>query len=285
MTNLPPEPSPSYRPNRHPDDVWEWQFRRDPDAGGFALKPRRNGELRPAAPGNRPLNDTVPHGNGKQHYRVLGDSPTPAPKPGVRRAMEATHGRPRPNRYNSQIMMVVEDSLDKPDPWDAGYTPPAVSDDPRTYRRLPIQGEVAAGRFEVTVAYHTPGSYSDAEHVLVNSANVKVNRETFALKVRGTSMIDNEIDDGDIILVQPQDWADDGDFVVAWLTDSSDSLGNVTLKRYYGHKHSDRVVLEPANQALSPIHIFPRKGDKAEDLDGLKIQGRVTAIIKTGGWA
>ena len=267
-----------------PDDIWEWQFRRDPDAGGFAMRPRRNGEVRPPAPGRHPLNDTVPHGNGKQHYRVLGDAPQPMPKPGARHATSAPFGKPRPNRYNSQIMMVIEDSFDKPDPWDAAYVPPS-RDKERSYRRLPISGEVAAGRFEVTVAYHTPGSYSDAEYVLVNSTNVKVNRETFALKVRGTSMIDNEIDDGDIILVQPQDTAEDGDFVVALLADSSDSIGNVTLKRYYGHKHSDRVVLEPANQSLSPIHILPRRGDKSDDLDGVKIQGRVTAIIKTGGWA
>ena len=88
-------------------------------------------------------------------------------------------------------------------------------------------GEVAAGRYDVTVAYHEPGSDADADFVLVNSEEIKVGRDTFALRVRGQSMIDNEIDNGDIIIVQSQDWADDGDFVIACLTDSTDTAGFV----------------------------------------------------------
>jgi SOS-response transcriptional repressor LexA len=142
---------------------------------------------------------------------------------------------------------------------------------------------VAAGQYDVTVAYHEPGYGVDADFVLVNPDDVKVSRNTYALRVRGQSMIENEIDDGDIIIVQAQNWADDGDFVVACLTDSSDPSGFVTLKRYYGKRYSDRVLLQPANYQLGPIHVLPRRGDaQHEDLDGMKIQGRVTAIIKTG---
>lgn len=180
----------------------------------------------------------------------------------------------RPNRYNSGVKMVAGDS--GPAPWDNWND---VS-----YLKMPIMGEVAAGRYDVTVAYHEPGSEADADFVLVNGAEVKVSRTTFALRVRGQSMIENEIDDGDVIIVQAQDWADDGDFVIACLADSSDAAGFVTLKRFYRHRQADRVVLQPANQSLNPIHILPHKGDAAcEDLDAVKIQGRVTTIIKTNG--
>jgi SOS-response transcriptional repressor LexA len=180
----------------------------------------------------------------------------------------------RPNRYNSGVKMVAGDN--GPDPWDW---------DKINYLKMPITGEVAAGRYDVTVAYHEPGSDVDADFVLINTGEVKVNQATtFALRVRGQSMIENEIDDGDVVIVQTQDWADDGDFVIACLADSSDSAGFVTLKRFYRHRQADRVVLQPANQSLNPIHILPHKGDAtSEDLDAVKIQGRVTAIIKTNG--
>ncbi len=210
-------------------------------------------------------------------YRVVGQTPArgsfsrPATGPsyGYTNANQA-----RPNRFNAGVKMVAGDL--GPAPWEDWQS---VS-----YLKMPVMGEVAAGRYDVTVAYHEPGEGADADFVLVNSAEVKISRSTFALRVRGSSMIDNEIENGDIIIVQAQDWADDGDFVIACLTDSSDTAGFVTLKRFYRHRQADRIVLQPANQSLSPIHILPRKGDaNSEDLDGVKIQGRVTAVIKTGG--
>lgn len=244
-----------------------WDFRRDP-AGKqrFAFSKRQ----------------TTPQ--SKDKYRVLGDKKTaraitPATSLPAYEGRTATYAtttpvsRPsvRPNRYNSSVQMVAGDG---PAPWDWNTI---------SYLRLPVVGEVAAGQYDVTVAYHEPGYGVDADFVMVNPDNVRINQQTFALRVRGQSMIDNEIDNGDIIIVQAQNWADDGDFVIACLTDSDDSAGFVTLKRFYRHRHADRVVLQPANQSLSPIHILPRKGDSSEDLDGVKIQGRVVAIIKTAG--
>ena len=212
-----------------------------------------------------------------QPFRTVGQansSPSVAAKPNVKtQPSYAAPAASRPNRYNAGVKVVAGDM--GPAPWEDWQ--------PVSYLKLPVMGEVAAGRYDVTVAYHEPGSDADADFVLVNSEEIKVGRDTFALRVRGQSMIDNEIDNGDIIIVQAQDWADDGDFVIACLTDSTDTAGFVTLKRFYRHRQADRVVLQPANQALSPIHILPRKGDAhSEDLDGVKIQGRVTAIIKTG---
>jgi SOS-response transcriptional repressor LexA len=212
-------------------------------------------------------------------YRIIGEEGEEGCSGGAYRAdtvkpSEKPVLTSRPNRYNSGVKMIAGDT--GPAPWDAW--------DKVSYLKMPIIGEVAAGRYDVTVAYHEPGSEADADFVLINSGEVKVNHSTFALRVRGQSMVENEIDDGDIVIVQAQDWADDGDFVIACLADSSDSAGFVTLKRFYRHRQADRVVLQPANQSLNPIHILPNKGDAAsEDLDAVKIQGRVTTIIKSNG--
>jgi len=237
------------RPLHEADEQAIWDFNRVDYDDGFAFTRR---------PKNTPS------------YRVVGETQG-AWMPGD---YVSKPGAARPNRYNSRVKMVAGDA--DPAPWEDW--------EPVNSRKLPIMGEVAAGRYDVTVAYHEPGSGVDADFVLINPNEVKVNRNTFALRVRGQSMVDNEIENGDIIIVQAQDWADDGDFVIACLTDSTDTAGFVTLKRFYRHKQADRVVLQPANQSLSPIHILPRKGDaRSDDLDGVKIQGRVTAIIKTGG--
>jgi SOS-response transcriptional repressor LexA len=218
-----------------------------------------------------------------ENYRVLGESQganarqtktmsAPRPLSSGTRSRPVPQPNSRPNRYNASVKMVADGG---PAPWEWEQA---------HYRKMPVVGEVAAGRFDVTVAYHEPGYGPDADYVMVNPGEIKVGRNTFALRVRGQSMIDNEIDDGDIIIVEAQNWAEDGDFVIACLTDSTDPYGFVTLKRFYRHRQSDRIVLQPANQSLSPIHILPHKGDSSrEDLDGVKIQGRVSAIIKTGG--
>jgi len=207
------------------------------------------------------------------NYRVLGSQVAQAKKFAPTPKISAKAGPSRPNRYNSSVRMVAGDG--GPAPWDWENV---------RYSRMPIAGEVAAGRYDVTIAYHEPCSGPDADYVMVNTSEVKLGQASFALRVRGQSMIDNEIDNGDVIIVQAQNWADDGDFVIACLTDSTDPNGFVTLKRFYRHRQADRVVLQPANPNLSPIHILPNKGDrKRDDLDGVKIQGRVTAIIKMGG--
>lgn len=244
-----------------------WYFQRDP-----AGKQRFTYNKRQVTP------------QSKDRYRVLGEQPAKAsasrPKTDLpayeAKATYVTTPKPRPNvrpnRYNSSVQMVASDG---PAPWDW---------DEVRYQRMSVVGEVAAGQYDVTIAYHEPGYGVDSDFVMVNPQDVKINKDTFALRVRGQSMIDNEIDHGDIIIVQAQDWANDGDFVIACLTDSDETAGFITLKRFYRHRQSDRVVLQPANQSLSPIHILPRKGDaSSEDLDGVKIQGRVIAVIKTAG--
>ncbi|HEX3149137.1 MAG TPA: transcriptional repressor LexA [Gemmataceae bacterium] len=74
-------------------------------------------------------------------------------------------------------------------------------------------------------------------------------KDHYALKVRGQSMIEDHIDDGDIVIVRRQETADNGDRVVAMID------GTATLKKFYRRK--ERVVLEPANNTMDPIVLEP----------------------------
>ncbi len=85
----------------------------------------------------------------------------------------------------------------------------------------------------------------------------------FVLKVRGDSMIDEHIQDGDLVVVAPRDTARDGETVVALLPD-----GEATLKTFYREK--GRVRLQPANAAYEPIYV-----------DDVQIQGVVIGVLRT----
>lgn len=119
----------------------------------------------------------------------------------------------------------------------------------------PIIGEIAAG--EPIYAYETkdetlavPGDLAGRGH------------DTFVLRVRGKSMIEDHIDDGDYVVVQSQSTARDGDIIVALLEDS-----RATLKRYFREK--DRVRLQPANGQMQPIYTRD-----------VQIQGKVIGVIR-----
>lgn len=85
----------------------------------------------------------------------------------------------------------------------------------------------------------------------------------FVLKVRGDSMIDEHIQDGDLVVVSPRDTARNGETVVALLPD-----GEATLKTFYREK--DRIRLQPANPAYEPIYA-----------DDVQIQGVVIGVLRT----
>ena len=118
----------------------------------------------------------------------------------------------------------------------------------------PIVGEIAAGQ----PIY----AYEERAETLSIPADWARNGETFVLRVRGKSMIEDLIDDGDFVVVQPQSTARDGDIVVALLDDNT-----ATLKRFY--RERDRVRLQPANSAMGPIY--------ARDV---KVQGKVIGVIR-----
>ena len=122
--------------------------------------------------------------------------------------------------------------------------------------QAPIIGEIAAGQ-----PIH---AYEERSETIGLPSDLAAGRgrETFVLRVRGKSMIEDHIDDGDFVVVQEQSTARDGDIVVALLEDNV-----ATLKRFY--KEKDRIRLQPANGAMSPI--FARE---------VQIQGKVIGVIR-----
>jgi len=120
---------------------------------------------------------------------------------------------------------------------------------------VPLVGRIAAG---------APVEAMEQREVL-NFADFAGNKDTFALEVRGESMIDDHICDGDLILVERIQEAHDGDIVVALVSGS-----DTTLKRFY-REPGDMVRLQPANAALKPIVVPSRD---------VQIQGRLLAVLR-----
>ncbi|MCP3985738.1 MAG: transcriptional repressor LexA [bacterium] len=122
---------------------------------------------------------------------------------------------------------------------------------------LPLLGTVAAGApieaFEVD------------ERVAVPQEMVRRRGESFVLQVRGDSMIDEHIQDGDLVVVESRPEARNGETVVALVRGSE-----ATLKKFY--KRGPKVVLEPANQTLRPIEV------PAEDV---QIRGVVRGLLRS----
>jgi repressor LexA len=119
---------------------------------------------------------------------------------------------------------------------------------------IPLMGRIAAGAPVETVEQRETLNFAD----FTGAGN------TFALEVRGDSMIEDHICDGDLILVEKVQQALDGDIVVALVSGSE-----TTLKRFY--REGEMVRLQPANAALDPI-VVP-----AADVE---VQGRLLAVLR-----
>ena len=129
---------------------------------------------------------------------------------------------------------------------------------------VPLFGTIAAG--EPIAVPDSGGSVPMPEEVLqVPGRLVRGRREPFALRVRGTSMIDALVDDGDIIILEPPGIVDDGEMVAVWLRDRQE----VTLKKIYAEP--GRVMLQPANREMQPIYVNP---------DDVLVQGKVIAVLR-----
>jgi repressor LexA len=125
---------------------------------------------------------------------------------------------------------------------------------------VPLLGRIAAGS-----PIPVPEDAFAGESIELTRDIVPADRETYALQVRGDSMIDAYINDGDVVIMQYQETASDGDMVAAWLVNEEET----TLKRYYHEGH--RVRLQPENSQMDPIYVTP---------DNLQIQGKVLAVIR-----
>jgi repressor LexA len=121
---------------------------------------------------------------------------------------------------------------------------------------LPMLGYVAAGVPIEAVA--------SAESIAVPESLVAGRRDTYVLRVRGESMIDEQIRDGDWVVVEDRKSADNGEMVIALVAGQ-----DVTLKKFY--RESGRIRLQPANPAMQPIYVDP---------DGVQIQGVVVGVMR-----
>lgn len=130
---------------------------------------------------------------------------------------------------------------------------------------LPLYGVIAAGEPIPVPDSDLPDS--ELERISITTELLKETDRAYALRVRGDSMIDALIDDGDIVIMRHQRTAENGDLVAAWLKDEKET----TLKRYHLDRDRGLVRLQPANPAMEPIYVDP---------SNLEIQGKVVLVIR-----
>jgi repressor LexA len=119
---------------------------------------------------------------------------------------------------------------------------------------LPIIGEIAAGG--------PIEAYQDASETLSVPDALAASSDAYVLRVRGDSMIEAHITDGDFVVIRPQQTARNGDIVVAQVEENA-----VTLKRFFREKN--RVRLQPANEQYPPMFY-----------DDVRIQGKLIGVIR-----
>jgi repressor LexA len=131
----------------------------------------------------------------------------------------------------------------------------------RTYLRMtdsvdvPFLGYIAAGQ---PIQPHTDQNAS----FKVSPDLISGKKRSYVLQVKGKSMIEDHIDDGDFVVIEETNDVNNGDIVVALLDN-----GLATLKRFY--REATRVRLEPANSTMSPIYAT-----------NVQVQGKVVGLIR-----
>lgn len=134
--------------------------------------------------------------------------------------------------------------------------------------RIPIAGRIVAGLPVPIPAsdfnYYDPETGIDIARSLLPTREKPT--ELFALEVKGESMIDAMVNDGDIVIMRKANDAKNGDMVAVWLNDRDET----TLKYFY--KEGERVRLQPANPTMSPIWI--------DDPSIVEVQGKVVLVIR-----
>ena len=127
---------------------------------------------------------------------------------------------------------------------------------------IPIVGVIAAGE---PIPVPETGNIIPTEGLEVSEELVRGKQDIYALRVKGDSMLDALIGDGDIVLMSYGNSAENGDMVAIWLKEEQE----VTLKRFFAE--TNRIRLEPANSKMKPIYTTPAN---------VEIQGKVVAVIR-----
>lgn len=135
----------------------------------------------------------------------------------------------------------------------------------RNVLRIPVIGQIAAG-----LPIPVPGDVATEEFqetVDLGSEMLGTSREgLFALRVKGDSMIDALIGDGDVVVLRHQQTCENGDTVAVWLRDESET----TLKKFF--HEGERVRLQPANTTMAPIYTQP---------ENVEVQGKLVTVIRS----
>jgi len=132
--------------------------------------------------------------------------------------------------------------------------PDASRETTANVRELPLFGYIAAGR---------PLEVDLSDETIAVPQHLTTRGENYVLKVRGDSMVEDGIFDGDLVIIARRDEAGNGEMVVANVN------GEVTLKRLY--REGDRVRLQPANSMMSPIYAPARD---------VAVQGVVVGLMR-----
>ncbi|MBN1123147.1 MAG: repressor LexA [Anaerolineae bacterium] len=131
--------------------------------------------------------------------------------------------------------------------------------------RVPLMGRIVAGE-PVPVPDGDFSVFGDDEAIELTSDIVDPHDDLFALQVKGDSMVNDMINDGDIVIMRPHRDVKNGDMVAVWLSDREET----TLKRIY--MEGERIRLQPANPMMGPIYV--------DDPSVVEVQGRVVAVIR-----
>ena len=133
---------------------------------------------------------------------------------------------------------------------------------------VPIIGAIAAGQPIPVPSPDTWRSFDREETIEVSPEMIGHREQVYALRVKGSSMTDALVNDGDIVLMQATSTARDGEMVAAWLKREQEA----TLKKFY--REGQRVRLQPANEAMEPIYT---------EAGNVEVQGRVIGAIRPFG--
>ncbi len=131
--------------------------------------------------------------------------------------------------------------------------------------KVPVIGQIAAGEPIPVPAADTWDVTASSETLEVTEDLTRGRNGIYALKVKGTSMIDALINDGDIVLMQHVNVVENGEMAAVWLKSEKE----VTLKKVY--REDSRIRLQPANSRMKPIYAEP---------ENVEVQGRVIAVIR-----
>jgi len=130
---------------------------------------------------------------------------------------------------------------------------------------IPVVGQIAAG---LPIPVPTDMDFSEPDDVVELGSEMlpDAGRDLFALRVKGLSMIDALINDGDIVVLRAQNTCENGETVAVWLRDERET----TLKKFY--LEGDKVRLQPANETMAPIY---------SPASNVEVQGRLVTVVRS----